>query len=106
MASRDHDPLDPLHSSNAALIDRVCDQFEQSLRAGQAALIEDYLQPLPNPLQAAALRELLSIELDLLQGRGNQPDADDYRRRFPDHLTIVHEVLGRKCQSATVVESD
>src|SRR5262245_14965181 len=60
-------PLDrfgelPLEAQYA--IDRLCTQFEEALRAGEAPVLETYLQQVPAAQQSALCTELLSLEVE------------------------------------------
>ena len=74
-------------------IDRRCEQFEQALKLGTAAKIEDHLDGVDGPEQAALLRELLALELEYRAGRGESPSREEYLARFAEHAAIVQLVL-------------
>ena len=58
--------------------------------------IEDYLATceLPASRQGALLCELLKLERELRQQRGEQPTASEYLERFPGHANVVRAVFG------------
>ena len=66
---------------------RACDRFEAAWRGGQRPRIEDHLAEVPEPERPALLRELLALELELR--RGERPDPQEYRDRFPDRVELV-----------------
>ncbi|SIO66591.1 serine/threonine protein kinase [Singulisphaera sp. GP187] len=84
----------PASLSLARRIHTACERFERAWRAGGCPRIEDELQRLPEPEQAALLTELLPLELELRQGRGESVAAMEYRQRFPDFTRLVDKVFG------------
>ncbi len=74
---RSHDDRDSL---SCALLERIvslCDQFEQSWRAGDRPRIEAFLTEIDNP--DALLERLLLLELDLRKEAGELISPEDYR---------------------------
>src|SRR4051812_12123590 len=69
--------------------ERLCTHFESAWRAGQKPRIEDYLKEVDELEQAALLRELVAIELELRRGRGDRPALQGYRDRFPAYLSLI-----------------
>lgn len=74
-------------------IDRRCEQFEQVLRSGTTAKIENHLDGVVGPERAALLRELLALEFEYRAGRGELPSREEYLARFAEHAGIVELVL-------------
>jgi hypothetical protein len=70
-------------------VNRVCDRFENDLRAGRRPTIENVLTHVAEPLQTALLRDLLNIELEYRRALGERPGMAEYRRRFPDHAGMI-----------------
>lgn len=91
--------IDP-SASNAApvgspyrAIDAVCDAFEAAWVAGKSPRIEDHLDQVPPPLRDGLLRELLLLDVDLRQRRGEQPSLEGYRKRFPERRDLLDAFL-------------
>ncbi|MEZ6139111.1 MAG: serine/threonine-protein kinase [Zavarzinella sp.] len=83
-----------------ALIDQVCDEFEEIWDQQNQPVIEDYLQRVSFESQAALLSHLLQIELEYLQRHRVEVQLTDYQRRFPDHPEIITRVWQRvNCES-------
>jgi eukaryotic-like serine/threonine-protein kinase len=74
-------------------LDRACDRFEAALRAGGGPELEPLLAGAPAELRPRLLHELLALELAARTGRGERPDAADYRARFPDLGAVVEKVF-------------
>jgi serine/threonine-protein kinase len=75
-------------------IDRVCEQFEAAWRAGgPEPRPEDYLAGVPEAERALLLRELLQLERELRQRRGQDVAAVSYRERFPEYSTLIEALL-------------
>ena len=90
------EPSPPLQSD---LVDRVCDQFEEALRAGRQPRIEDFLASFPEVNRQALLAELIALEIDLLRMRDDtvtfSPDYQEfpyarYLDRFPDDVAVLN----------------
>jgi serine/threonine-protein kinase len=75
--------------AQARRIHDACERFEAAWRAEQAPRIEAYLDSLAVEDRPACFRELLALELELLQARGERPRRDDYRARFPAEAALV-----------------
>ncbi len=78
-------------------IDEVCERFEDAWRQGGVPpAIEQYLDdPAVNPARRAALlAELLKVERELRQDRGEKPIAAEYLAKFPAHGLVVRSVFG------------
>jgi serine/threonine protein kinase len=76
-------------------IDRICDEFEARLRAGERPEIEEYLARVRFTDRGKLLAELLEVELEMRAVGGEDSALDDYRNRFVDHLQVVESVYGR-----------
>jgi serine/threonine protein kinase len=86
-------PQPPPHDGDSAWIDTLCDEFERAWKDGAAPDIADYLQKLVESSRPKALRELLNVELELRQIRGESPTTDEYQQRFPEYANLVSEVF-------------
>jgi serine/threonine protein kinase/formylglycine-generating enzyme required for sulfatase activity len=80
--------------SSERRVDAACDAFEAAWKAGQKPLIEDYLARQDEADQPILLGELIGLELELRRGGGEQPAAEEYHGRFPDHAGLVRAALG------------
>ena len=85
-----HAPL-----AQALRVDRACAAFEDAWRQEQAPQIETYLEEFAvlGAERSLLLLELLVLELELRQGRGEAPSIGDYLGRFPDHAGIVAQAF-------------
>jgi serine/threonine-protein kinase len=64
-------------------MNEVCDRFEDAWKAGQRPRIEDYLARTVEGERSALLRELIVLDIDYRLQAGEQPEAQEYRARFP-----------------------
>jgi hypothetical protein len=71
----------------------VCDRYEAAWRVGLTPRIEDHLEDVPEPQRPALLRELLALELELRQARGERPDPEEYRHRFAEQAALIDGVF-------------
>src|SRR6516165_765792 len=80
---------DQLPVSPARRVDAACDRFEAAWRGGQDPRIEDFLEAAAEPERPALLRALITLEVELRQGRGEHPEPGEYRDRFPGQSARV-----------------
>jgi predicted ATPase len=73
-----------LPGARARHFDAVCNQFEQSWRAGGRPAIEAYLGEVSGFERLVLVRELLLVEVPYRWRAGDVPSAEEYRARFPD----------------------
>ena len=69
--------------SQAQRVNEVCDRFERAWQAGPRPCIEDYLGDTPEPERSALLWELIALDIAYRRKAGEQPQAGEYRARFP-----------------------
>ncbi len=89
MAGEDREGFEGLSPSEARRVDAACRRFEVDWRSGRVPRIEDQLGEVDPSLRPALLRELLALELELRHGRGERPDRESYRERFPEDSGAV-----------------
>src|SRR6516164_5114190 len=73
----------------ARRLDPLCDRFEDDWLAGRRPRLEEFLDRVPPADRPALLAELLGLELDYRLRRGEHPEAEDYRQRFPGCGEVV-----------------
>ncbi len=71
--------------SRLVQVDAICDRFEAAWQTGQRPGIEDALTAVPEAGRGDLLRELVLVELHWRKGKGEQPAAEEYHRRFPEY---------------------
>ena len=86
-------------------IDKLADRFEIAFGGASCPLIEDYLAEHPE-LHPHLLRELLTLEVQLRRRQEQTPDADDYRRRFPEAKEWIAELFKLDVTEAGGVVAD
>jgi hypothetical protein len=85
--------VDSGSSTHRLSITEVCQQFETAFQTGQRPQVEEYLGQRPEPHRSVLLCHLLILDLDLRIKHQERPSAAEYRRRFPEHLSVVEGVL-------------
>jgi serine/threonine protein kinase len=85
-----------LSPSLVRLVDEVCDRFEAAWQAGQRPQLEDFVRGTVTLVQSTLLQELLAMGLAYRRRSGEQPDAEEYRRRFPDHVETISAVFSEQ----------
>ena len=76
------DPASTEALAKSREVDALCDRFEQAWRRGDSVRIEDWL-PTDGPQRAAALPELVRIEIELRRRAGQAVGMEEYFARFP-----------------------
>ena len=77
-------------------IDSVCVAFEVTCQeTGRPPRVEDYLDEYDGAERQWLFRELLLLELDYRRRWGEQPNYEEYRRRFPKDAEVVKRVFHR-----------
>src|SRR5262245_61478420 len=82
-----------LPSSLLRRVDAVCNRFEKAWRAGQRPQIEDYLVAAAHAACQVFLRELLVLEMAYRRRAGERPAPEEYRPRFPEHVSVIEAVF-------------
>jgi hypothetical protein len=85
--------VDSGSSTHRLSVTEICQQFETAFKTGQQPRIEDYLGQRPEPHRSVLLCHLLILELAHRINNREKPSVQEYRRRFPDHLSVVDGVL-------------
>jgi eukaryotic-like serine/threonine-protein kinase len=80
-------------------IDAVCDRFEAAYHAGECPDLGAYLSEVPTEARVPLFRNLLSLDIEYRQRRGEQPDLKSYRERFPDLAEFVESVIQSRNES-------
>jgi serine/threonine protein kinase len=78
--------LDALPATEALQVERTCNRFEAAWQAagtGTPPRIEDHLGAVPEPGRAALLGELIALDVAYRRLRGEDPQPEEYRQRFP-----------------------
>jgi serine/threonine-protein kinase len=76
--------LSDLPPIQARRLDQVCNDFEAGWRGGSRPRVEDYLPAEESAARTALLHELVVLDAYYRRRSGEQPQAADYRTRFPD----------------------
>lgn len=74
-------------------IDAIADEFEFAFHGGDRPRIEDFAGRVPPDLRSRLLGELLRIELEWVQRRGETITPQEYLTRFPQYAADIRRVL-------------
>jgi len=77
-------------------MDALSDRFDRELVNGDGPRIETFLAKAPDAGQAGPLAELLAMEIGYRIDQGEEPQLDEYLRRFPEHERIIGDVFDRE----------
>lgn len=78
-----------LTSDQAAIVDRVCDEFEANWQNGEAPDFQTFISSQPEVIKNALLEELFQIEWNYRSEMAPDSFADVLRRYFPNGDSIV-----------------
>ena len=84
-----------LTDQQLAEIDALCDRFDQKLVKGDAPRIENFLAEIPETAREGLLAELLAMEVEYRTKKGDEPQPDEYIRRFPEQTGVIAGVFAR-----------
>jgi serine/threonine protein kinase len=86
-------------------IDSICQEFDCSWRSATRLSIETFVAKVPARLRPAVLRELVHQEAELRFRAGEQPTAEEYNARFPDHAQVFERIWDALAESAPGIPS-
>src|SRR6266545_127234 len=69
--------------------DAICDDFEEAQRKESATDLTEFLALVPAHEQPQLFSELLAVELELAQERGDRPSLSKCLERFPTYAERV-----------------
>jgi hypothetical protein len=78
----------------SALIDVVCDEFEQAWVVGEAPQIENYMNRAGEESRMETFRELLKVEIELRRSANELVKTADYLNRFPGLESVIIDAFG------------
>lgn len=96
---------DPASLGTSALIDAVCDRFEQACRQGKSPRIEDFLGEVPPEHQDRLLAELIALVQAYQPEVPREELIENLESRFPQQLSVIHRVLSSEQAGKTVVSA-
>ncbi|MBL8891863.1 MAG: protein kinase [Planctomycetaceae bacterium] len=85
-------------------IDALCDRFDQELLKGDAPRMENFLTEAPEAVSDGLLAELLAMELEYRAKKGDEPQQDEYIRRFPEQDNVIAGVFARNATTHDPVQ--
>ncbi len=85
-------------------INAAAERFERAWKDGQQPRIEEFLIKVPEPQWPALLQELIRVEGELRRRAGEEPSAEEYRRRFPEHENVITAVFESALAATTTSE--
>lgn len=91
----------------------ICQALDQAIRQRQSRRVEDYLSSLePDSLSTELWLELIYTEYVARCETGEQPETEEYFRRFPqftqdlEELFFLHQVVKESLNETALVETD
>ena len=80
-------------TADSSWIDVAAGRFERAWHSGARARIEDYVAEVDESRRPALMEELFRVEIELRRRDGEEPTAEEYRRRFPENAALVDAVF-------------
>jgi formylglycine-generating enzyme required for sulfatase activity/serine/threonine protein kinase len=74
-------------------VNQAAERFERAWKKGPRPRIEDYLIEVPEAQWPPLLQELMRVEGELRAQAGEEPNAEEYRRRFPEYDDVIASVF-------------
>jgi len=100
-----HEPRhEQLPIGDLRYIDAVCDRFEAAWGAGEFPDPASYLSDAKEALRELLFRDLLCLDLQYRLERGEHPDVQEYRQRFPQFAEVVAVVFAAEPSGAVPLE--
>ena len=102
------DPDNPLELTEDALveIDQICLQFEHAWQTGDRPPLGAYLSRLQGPAREGLFGELVSLDVDYRQRRGDHIQPSDYLElHTPTHPAIVETVQASLAATPVVIQN-
>ena len=84
-------------------IDAVCDRFEAAHYGGESPDLATYLSEVSTEARGELFRNLLSLDIEYRQHRGEPIDLQVYRQRFPEHLDAIDSLVNSHHQSQVTI---
>lgn len=75
-------------------LDALRQRFEIAWRAGARPSLQQYLDEVEAADRETAFADLLGVEIELRQERGEQPEIAEFQQRFPCHAAQIPAVFG------------
>jgi serine/threonine protein kinase len=85
-------------------IDAAAQRFERAWKDGERPRIEEFLIKVPEPQWPPLLQELMRVEGELRRRAGEEPSAEEYRQRFPEHQSVITAVFESSLVASTVAD--
>ena len=80
-------------TADRSWIDAAAERFERGWTNGERPRIEELLIDVPEPQRPPLLEVLVRIEGALRRRAGEEPSAEEYCRRFPEHASAIAAVF-------------
>jgi WD40 repeat protein/serine/threonine protein kinase len=74
-------------------VHNTAERFEQAWKKGPRPRIEDFLATVEESCRPPLLEELLRVECELRRRAGDEPNEEEYRRRFSDYAQVVRNAF-------------
>lgn len=76
----------------ALLVDKICDQFESSWKAGSRPSIESFLSEVDVSTRPTLLTELIQVDICYRRQLGELPHLGEYLSRFPNESLAIASI--------------
>ena len=76
-------------TADGSWIDAAAERFKRAWKNGERPRIEEFLINVPEPQRPLLFQELMRVEGELRRRAGEEPGAEEYRRRFPGQESTI-----------------
>jgi len=83
-----------------AMVDRICDRFEDALNTDSDPKIEDFMESLPGDDSHELLKALIDLDVYHRHQHGERVTPEDYEGRFGSAFTVIQaELFPEECST-------
>lgn len=94
--------VEPDRAESFATIIGLCESFAGDTNPSPLSTMDVRLAGVGEPLKPVLLRNLLAIDLRNRRAGGEQPDAEQYVRRFPQFADVIRDVFADSLDSRSL----
>ncbi|MEZ6047268.1 MAG: protein kinase [Planctomycetaceae bacterium] len=96
--------FEDLPSEVMVLVNKLCNHFEKSWQADKNPRLEAYLKKVPGDYRPILLKELIPIEINYRERKGEEIKIEEFVQRFPDsNRESLDELLETKAIDRTEI---
>ncbi|MCG8587328.1 MAG: serine/threonine protein kinase, partial [Pirellulales bacterium] len=83
-------------------IDILCDAYEKAYQSGKKPDFSDYLEDCDDSERDSLFAELMMLDVEFRQKRGEKPSTDDYLVRYPEFAPVIETIAFKRGLASTI----